>query len=213
MAKTQTNRDTLRLYWQQIKRYKVSFFLMLLFIPFASLLLDTILPYVLSQAVDTFTSQNTDALYQLLTVAAVVGGLGVLMNFIGFQSAITHESKVRADLSVATLQTLLKKDAGFFANQKIGALTGRFIDFVNAHVGLQDLLVIRTLTFVFNIVVGTTLLFINTPIIGVIVLVLISWLLFQIRMSLKLRQKFRNDRKELIGLVNGMAADTISIRL
>ncbi len=210
MAKTQTNRDTLRLYWQQIKRYKVSFFLMLLFIPFASLLLDTILPYVLSQAVDTFTSQNTDALYQLLTVAAVVGGLGVLMNFIGFQSAITHESKVRADLSVATLQTLLKKDAGFFANQKIGALTGRFIDFVNAHVGLQDLLVIRTLTFVFNIVVGTTLLFINTPIIGVIVLVLISWLLFQIRMSLKLRQKFRNDRKELIGLVNGMAADTIT---
>ena len=204
------NRQTIRLYWQQIRRYKISFFAMLVCIPLSSLLLDTVLPYVLSQAVDTFTSRDAETLWQLLGLAGIVAGVGVALNFTGFQSNITHESKVRANLAISTLDTLLKKDAGFFANQKIGALTGRFIDFVNAHVGLQDLLIIRTLTFVFNMVVGTVLIFMSTPAIGLLVLALIAGLLVQVRLSLKLRANFRNERKELIGVVNGMAADTIS---
>ena len=155
------NRQTIRLYWQQIRRYKISFFAMLVCIPLSSLLLDTVLPYVLSQAVDTFTSRDAETLWQLLGLAGIVASVGVALNFTGFQSYITHESKVRANLAISTLDTLLKKDAGFFANQKIGALTGRFIDFVNAHVGLQDLLIIRTLTFAFNMVVGTVLIFIS----------------------------------------------------
>lgn len=207
---SRVNRATIRLYWQQIKRYKVSFFVMLVCIPTASLLLDTILPYILSQAVDTFTSQNTEMLRQLLGLAGIVAGIGVAINLAGFQSGITHESKVRADLSVSALDTLLKKDAGFFANQKIGALTGRFIDFVNAHVGLQDLFILRTLTFVLNMAIGTVLIFMHTPVIGGIVLALILGLLLQVRLSLRLRSNFRNTRKELIGVVNGMAADTIS---
>ena len=204
------NRQTIRLYWQQIRRYKISFFAMLVCIPLSSLLLDTVLPYVLSQAVDTFTSRDAETLRQLLGLAGIVASVGVALNFTGFQSYITHESKVRANLAISTLDTLLKKDAGFFANQKIGALTGRFIDFVNAHVGLQDLLIIRTLTFAFNMVVGTVLIFISTPAIGLLVLALIAGLLIQVRLSLKLRANFRNERKELIGVVNGMAADTIS---
>ena len=204
------NRETIRLYWQQIKRYKISFFAMLVCIPLSSLLLDTVLPYVLSQAVDTFTSRDAETLWQLLGLAGIVAGVGVALNFTGFQTAIAHESKVRANLAVSTLDTLLKKDAGFFANQKIGALTGRFIDFVNAHVGLQDLLIIRTLTFAFNMVVGTVLIFTSTPAIGLLVLALIAGLLVQVRLSLKLRSNLRNQRKELIGVVNGMAADTIS---
>ena len=204
------NRQTIRLYWQQIRRYKISFFAMLVCIPLSSLLLDTVLPYVLSQAVDTFTSRDAETLWQLLGLAGIVAGVGVALNFTGFQTAIAHESKVRANLAVSTLDTLLKKDAGFFANQKIGALTGRFIDFVNAHVGLQDLLIIRTLTFAFNMVVGTVLIFTSTPAIGLLVLALIAGLLVQVRLSLKLRSNLRNQRKELIGVVNGMAADTIS---
>ena len=204
------NRQTIRLYWQQIRRYKISFFAMLVCIPLSSLLLDTVLPYVLSQAVDTFTSRDAETLWQLLGLAGIVASVGVALNFTGFQSYITHESKVRANLAISTLDTLLKKDAGFFANQKIGALTGRFIDFVNAHVGLQDLLIIRTLTFAFNMVVGTELIFMSTPAIGLLVLALIAGLLIQVRLSLKLRANFRNERKELIGVVNGMAADTIS---
>ena len=204
------NRQTSRLYWQEIRRYKISFFAMLVCIPLSSLLLDTVLPYVLSQAVDTFTSRDAETLWQLLGLAGIVASVGVALNFTGFQSYITHESKVRANLAISTLDTLLKKDAGFFANQKIGALTGRFIDFVNAHVGLQDLLIIRTLTFAFNMVVGTVLIFISTPAIGLLVLALIAGLLIQVRLSLKLRANFRNERKELIGVVNGMAADTIS---
>ncbi len=209
-SKVHTNRQTLRLYWRQIKRYKISFFLMLLCIPLSSLMQDTFLPYVLSQAVNTFTTQNTEALGGLLLLAGVIAIIGVVLNLLGFQSATGHEGKVRANLATATLGDLLKKDTSFFANQKIGSLTGRFMDFVDAHVGLQDLFVIRTSTFLINVFVGTTLIFLHTPVVGFIVLALTIALLVQARLSLKLRQNLRNQRKELIGKVNGMAADTIT---
>ena len=69
------NRQTIRLYWQQIRRYKISFFAMLVCIPLSSLLLDTVLPYVLSQAVDTFTSRDAETLWQLLGLAGIVAGV------------------------------------------------------------------------------------------------------------------------------------------
>ncbi len=176
----------------------------------ASVFLDTVLPYFLSQAVGSIEPSSSSQLSHSLILASVVALIGVALNFFGFQALINHESNVRTDLSINTLDQLLKKDSSFFNNQKIGALTGRFIDFVNAHVGLQDLLTIRTLTFVLNVSLGTFIILSNSLLLGLIVLGLIVFLLIVIRLSIKLRKNLRHARKELIGQVNGMAADTIS---
>ncbi|NCU29651.1 ABC transporter ATP-binding protein [Candidatus Saccharibacteria bacterium] len=204
------NLETVKLYWQQIKKYKVSFFIALIAIPVSSVILDTILPYLLSQAVGSIELGISSRLSDLLLLSAAMALIGVLLNFLGFQSMIKHESNVRSDLSIDTLDRLLQKDTSFFNNQKIGALTGRFIDFINAHVGLQDLLMIRTLTFVFNVGLGTFIILSNSLLLGSVVLGLIVFLLLTIRLSIKLRKNLRHARKELIGQVNGMAADTIS---
>lgn len=205
-----TNIETIKLYWRQIRKYKISFFIGLIAIPLASLCLDTILPYFLSQAVGSIEHSQTSQLPHALMLASIVMTIGVSLNFIGFQALIKHESSVRPALSIDTLGQLLQKDPGFFNNQKIGALTGRFIDFVNAHVGLQDLLIIRTITFLINVSLGTFIIMSNSPLLGLIVLGLILFLLITIRLSIKLRKNLRNARKELIGQVNGVSADTIS---
>ena len=204
------SKQTLLLYWAQIKKYKVSFFVMALSIPAASLLLDTITPYLLSTAVGAITANNMAAVYQYLWYAAYVAIAGVALNLVGFQTAIRHESTVRQDLAHATLQGILAKDQTFFSNQKIGALTGKFIDFMNGHMGIQDLLVLRTATFVINVVIGVILIWQHTPLLAGIVFVLVGLLLVQVKLSRTLRANLRNSRKELVAEVNGLAADIIT---
>ncbi len=183
---------------------------MALSIPAASLLLDTITPYLLSTAVGAITANNMAAVYQYLWYAAYVAIAGVALNLVGFQTAIRHESTVRQDLAHATLQGILAKDQTFFSNQKIGALTGKFIDFMNGHMGIQDLLVLRTATFVINVVIGIILIWQHTPLLAGIVFVLVGLLLVQVKLSRTLRANLRNSRKELVAEVNGLAADIIT---
>ncbi|MEO7904711.1 MAG: ABC transporter ATP-binding protein [Candidatus Saccharimonadales bacterium] len=205
-----TNKQTLRLYWAQIKQYKRSFFGMLIAIPVAALLIDTALPYFLSQAVGTFAGRDSTSLMTYITFAAIAALVGVGINVIGFQSMIVHEGKVRRDLTNDTLTRLLAKDQTFFANQKIGALTGKVIDFINAHVGLQDLFIIRTLSFILGVGSGVVIIFFSSPLLGFMILGLIVALLVQIRWSVKVRTPYRLARKRLVGEVNGAMADAIS---
>ncbi|HEX7483767.1 MAG TPA: ABC transporter ATP-binding protein [Candidatus Saccharimonadales bacterium] len=186
---------------------------MLIALPIAGLLLDTLLPYFLAQAVGTLTSHDGGKLYHFLLLAGTAAAVGVCLNLIGFQMAIRHESNVRHELVKDTMNKLLAKDHDFFANQKVGALTGKFIDFVNGHVGLQDLFILRTLWFVITMGSGITILFMSSPIIGLLVLGLLIGLLVQIRLSIKLRKPLRTARKELIGELNGATADMISNNL
>lgn len=204
------NRNTIRLYWAQSKKYKFSFFTMLIGIPLAALLIDTLLPYTLSQAIGTFANGNTEALWGILWIAAGVAIVGCTANLIGYQAAIRHESQVRRDLVNNTVNQLLIKDHEFFVNQKIGSLTGKLIDFVSAHVGLQDLIIARTLTFLLGVGSGVVIIFLHTPLLGMLILGLIGALILQIRLSLKIRMPYRTERKRLNSDINGAAADAIS---
>lgn len=206
-------KETIQLYWQQIREDKLRFWVMAVSIPLASLALDTAVPYFLSQAIGTYASGNTSHMYQLLQLAGLFVGVGVVLNLIGFQTAVSHESAVRVRLTRNTLATLLKKDQEFFSNQKIGGLTGKFIDFINGHVGIQDLFLLRTMSFTINIVVGLTLIATHTPTLAAIIFFLIVGLLIQVRVFRRMRENIRAERKQLISEVNGAVADTITNNL
>lgn len=179
-------------------------------IPGASVLLDTVTPYFLSIAIGTLTSKDTGALYHNLWLAGIFALIGVITNIIGYQVAARHESKVRSGLVRSTMLGLLAKDYGFFSNQKIGALTGRLIDFINGHVELQALITMRIANFVLNVSLGLILIGQHTPLLALIVSGLIILLFVQVRISRRLRGGLRIRRKELVGEVNGYAADVIT---
>ncbi len=208
-----TNRYTVKLYWEHMRKYKPSFFAMLICIPLAATLLDLLLPYALSMAVGHFATGDQAALADLLWISAGIAIAGVGLNLIGFQSAIVHESAVRKSLVDHTLSKLLMKDQEFFSNQKIGSLTGKFIDFVNGHVGLQEVFVIQTLRFILTFGVGVVIIFVHSPIMGAVVLTLLIALLTQVRLSIKLRKHLRMARKDMIAELNGVTADVVSNNL
>jgi len=204
------NKQTLRLYWQQIRRYKKSFFLMLFLIPIGALLIDTLLPYFLSQAIGEIASNNSEKIEYYLWIGAGVGLTGALCNFIGFRAMVHHEGRVMQQLRNHTFRELISKDATFFSNQKIGAMTSRYIDFVRASVNLQDLLVIRTLGFILSIGSGVVLIAMESLLTAGLILVLVTTLIFQIRWSTKKRAPWRHERKTLIGEIHGSVADSLT---
>lgn len=204
------NKDTLGLYWEQAKKHRTSFFVMLAFIPLGSLLIDTALPYTLSQAIGSLTSHHTNGIYLILLVAVGVGLLGAVFNYIGFQTMVWHEAKTIANLREQTFISLIKKDNRFFVNQKIGAMTSRYIDFVRSEVTLQDLFIIRTLGFVLSVGSGVIILLTQSWIVALIISSLLVVLVFQIRWSAKKRAPWRHERKDLVAEIHGKVADALT---
>jgi ATP-binding cassette subfamily B protein len=208
-----TNKQTLSLYWIQIRKHKLSFFTALIAIPTAALLLDTLLPYVLSLAIGHLVTNNMAAIQPLLIWAGLAAIVGVSLNLLGFQFLVRHEARVRTALTDNTFQRLITKDYDFFSNQKIGALTSKFIDFINAHVMLQDIFIMRTLTFSLTTLIGIGLIFSSSPLLGFILIGLVIGILIEIKIMMRIREPYRNARKKIHAEVNGAAADAITNNL
>ncbi|MBC7943508.1 ABC transporter ATP-binding protein [Candidatus Saccharibacteria bacterium] len=196
-----------------MRKYKISFFLALISIPLASLMIDTFLPYFFSQTIGGLASSNQATTWQNLILAASVGLSGAFMNLIGFQALTRHEANVRVSLTDATFENLMRKDMRFFVNEKVGALTSRFIDFIRSQVNLQDLLIIRTLGFILSVTTGLVIVAVQSWPLAIVIGFLIVSLLVQVKWSLKKRAPWRHERKKLTGEIHGGIADAFTNNL
>lgn len=207
------NKNTLHTYWQEVRKYKVSFFVSFVSIPLGALLLDALLPLYLSLAIGALIAGNQDAVINNLIYAGMAGLGGALLNYVGFQVLVRHESKVTSSLSNSVFEKLINKDLAFFVNEKVGALTSRYIDFVRNHIALQDLIIIRTLGFVISLIIGLGIVASQSPILALTVAVLIITILVQVRIGMKIRAKYRHARKTMTGEIHGHIADALTNNL
>lgn len=207
------NKQTLKLYWQQIKKYKISFFTALIAIPTAVLLINTILPYFLSLSIGGLTNKSQPEVWNNLWAAVIFGAAGALLNYIGFQALTAHEAKNRANLGDDTFKSLLNKDVGFFVNEKVGSLTSRYIDFCRSEVALQDLLIIRTLGFILSIAIGLVIVAVQSWILAAAMTLLMACMVTEVKWSIKKREGPRHKRKQLNSEINGLVADAFTNNL
>ena len=205
-----TNKNTLKIYLREVRRHIPSFTLAFIFLPLTLLFIDTLLLYFLSLAIGDLASGNHAAVGQHLTWAAIAGVIGIISNAIGFQALLRHESRVRTRLYNTVFQTLLNKDLQFFVNEKVGALTSRFIDFTRSQMNITDLLIIRTLGFVLSVVTGMIIVTVNAPILGGVLALLLTLVIVAVRLFTKGRAPLRHARKKIIGEIHGEAADSIT---
>jgi ATP-binding cassette subfamily B protein len=208
-----TNRSTLRFYWQQVRKTKSLFFTGLIAIPVASLLIDTLLPFFFSMAIGSLTTGDVEGIVRNIIFASIAGVVGVGANLLGFQTLIRNEISVHVRLSNWLFKKLLSKDMRFFVNEKVGALTSRYIDFMRSYVALQDLLIIRTLGFTISIIIGLAIVASQSLLLAGIILLLIIGLLVQVRWSIKKRTPYRHARKKMTGEIHGKVADALTNNL
>lgn len=204
------NKETIRLYWQQVRKHKESFFTMLVAIPLASVLIGSILPYAFSQVVGLIATNDTRSAIVYFWLAIGAGFAGVLANFVGFNAMMRHEARVVSEIRKSTFHTLIHKDMSFFANAKIGAMTSKYIDFVRSETGLQDLLIIRTLGFVLTLLSGIGFIATKSIWVAIVLVVVILILVAQVKWSLKRREEWRIARRELRSEIHGHVADSLT---
>lgn len=204
------NKNTLLLYWEEVRHHKLTFFAMLLLIPIGATIIDSILPYYLSQAIGAISSGNSDELNKILWISGVIGLIGALFNYLGFYSMVIHESHMIRRLREKTFALLMLKDQAFFNDQKLGAMTSKYIDFVRSYVSIQDLLIIRTLGFILTLGSGLFILSMQSFLISGIVLLFIAVLVAEIKWSTRKRAPWRHERKSLVAEIHGNVADSLS---
>lgn len=207
------NKNTLKIYWKHIKKYKVSFFISLIAIPIAVLLINTLMPYFLSLSIGGLTGKNQLEIWNNLWIAIIIGVIGVILNYIGFQALVAHEAENRVSLSNDTFNRLINKDMSFFVNEKVGALTSRFIDFCRSEVALQDLLIIRTTGFVLSVSIGLIIVALQSWLLAVAMTVLMACMIIEVKWSLRKREAPRHKRKKLNSEINGLIADAFTNNL
>lgn len=205
-----TNKNTLKIYLKEMGHHKPSFTLAFILIPLSAILLDTGLAYFLSSAIGDLAGGNGERVAQNLVIAAVIGVVAIAANFIGFQALIRHEARVRSRIMRTVFSSLLNKDLQFFVNEKVGALTSRFIDFTRAHVTLQDLVIIRTIGFAISLVLGLIIVALNAPLLALVLVALLAAVICVIKFFTKLRAPLRHKRKKMVSEINGEAADSIT---
>lgn len=203
-------KETIKQYWGHTKKRKGTFFTAVFSIPVASVIFDTLVPYWLAMAIGTFTAQGSGDVSSFLLYAAIAGGTGLILNLVGFQAAMYHESATTKSVAGATMDKLLQKDVSFFSSQKIGALTSRFIDFVAGYIDILGLFILRTLNFSINMVVGVGLIFSATPVLALVILGFVVLLLVQVKVSTYLRRDIRKARRDLRSESHGVAADILT---
>lgn len=207
------NIETLRLYWEQSRQHKVSFFIMLVSIPVGAMLIDSVLPYFLSEAIGAVSTSSYEDMSRLLWVAGAIGLAGATLNYAGFQAMVIHEGNILRKERESVFFKLMNKDHQFFSNQKIGAMTSRYIDFIRNHVSVQDLFIIRTLSFVLTLISGIVILLLNSWPIALFVVLFMTVLILQIRWSTKKRAPWRHERKTLVSEIHGWVADALTNNL
>jgi len=186
---------------------------MLIAIPIGALLIDTLLPFFFSQAIGGLATKDVATVQHSLIWASVIGIIGAGLNTLGFQMITHHESKVRSSLGNSTFATLMNKDMRFFVNTKVGALTSRYIDFTRSHITLQDLLVIRTLGFILSVSTGLIIVLLQSWPLAIVIALMITLLVVQVKWSIKKRAPWRHERKTLTGELHGNIADAITNNL
>ena len=206
-------RVTLHQYWQQIKKFKKSFWFMFFVIPTSNVLITSVLPYFFSQTIGALTGKNFDVAGQFFTYACIAAVAGVITNFLGFYAMLYHEAHIVTELRRETFRSLLAKDMRFFVNEKIGALTSKYIDYIRSETAIQDTIIIRTLGFVISLALGTWVVAMRSPLMAVVIVALVIVLLVQVKVSLWIRRDWRRERKELRSETHGFVADSLTNQL
>ena len=148
---------TFKVYWQQIRNYKLSALVMLLSVIGASVV-SVVIPLYLKNFFDTLAGSGSREMIvdSLISILLIIAGLELLQW--GFWRSATFTAayfyaKVMADLSNYCFQYLHRHSFSFFNNNFTGSLVRRVNKFVKAFDGIADRFTWDLLPLVVNIII------------------------------------------------------------
>lgn len=207
------NKLLFKIYFEKMKRYKISLALILIFIPISSLV-DVVVPIFYKGFFDELAGTgDVKVLYSLLLKILITYGIGWLgWRFSTF--ATSHfQTKVMADLSNKSFESIHRHSINFFNNSFVGSLVKKANKFTYSFETIADLITWEFIPLITTLVLSEIVLFTKSKLLAFVILV---WLILFTAINYFFsiyKLKYDIKRTEKDSEVTGVLADTITNQL
>ncbi len=210
----QLTRETIQIYWQHAKQYKMLLFLTIIGTVFTAIT-NTIGPLYIKQILDLVAENNVNRVVspEILTALSMFAlvSFGQWLSWrVATTAVIQYESKVLSDLANTCFQYLHKHSFGFFNDNFVGSLVRRVGRFVRAFEDINDKIIFNVLTLVLNTAIVVVILALRNIILG---LVMFLWVIVFVVINIvvaKYKLKYDVERSEADTKIGAHLADTIT---
>lgn len=209
-ANALTTKQTIGYYMAEMKKERKSVIATLVFIPLSDIGYSVGMPLLISIIVQNIVQKQYNTLPALFVAMLVTGAGVILTNYFGYLALFTHEERVMTRLTRMVIGRLLAHGNGFFANQKIGSLSGNVTNFVKGYMAVFDRVMMDASPIIVSVLFSLIIISIMAPFALVPAIVLTVAIVWQALRSLSERAVIRDQRKLLQSHHLGSIADTLT---
>jgi ATP-binding cassette, subfamily B, bacterial len=190
---------TLKHFWQ-ISMLSKKDFILSWFTTVSALGMNIVIPYLIGKILGGLVQPDSDPTGYIY-ILAVVSLLTVVINRISFSGLFKVQPKAMARLQTETLTALLKRGASYHNNRVSGKLVSDASDYPMAYNQLSNVFFIDVIPFLLSVVIGITIVFINSALIGLVILamtVLAIWSGLRFRNRMGPARKIRHAASKAV---------------
>jgi ATP-binding cassette subfamily B protein len=206
-TKPNTNRETLRLFWEASKRNPRLLRLAFLY-PLGAVFINTVVPLFIGKTIASLATPGISHA-QYIPELVVSVAIGLLANRFGFQSFQRYMARTLEVLHEQAFSALLSRSVGFHNNNISGKLISDVSDYVNSFMQLVNSFFAVLIPFVAILVVGSALVFSQSLMLGLVITATSAYAIVTGFRDSKRRAPIRARRLIASKNVTGHAADTI----
>jgi ABC-type multidrug transport system fused ATPase/permease subunit len=206
-------KETLKLYWQYSKRYKLAGVTLILACVIQSVAI-TIIPLYYKKFFDIFglslsQSAVVHSLLQILVMVAIFGLLEKTMFFVMNKALSKFEIDTMVDLANVCFDKLHRHSFTYFNNNFSGALVKRVNYFIRSFEAIVDSLFFQILPTFITVTMVVTVLLLRNQWLGLIVLIWLVVFIILNAFAIKYRIKYDLERNEAESAMTADLSDTI----
>lgn len=200
------DKQTIKIFWRAILQDKKNLLLTIPY-PIGGILLSTGVPYFISKLISGAVARTPSEPY--VAGLLLVSILGVLGNRIGFRAFMKLQAGTMARLEELAFNNILRRSAGFHANNVGGKLVSDINDYPEAFNKLSGAVIATIVPFFLILISGTTVVAIQSPILGVVIGAMSIFAISAGIWDSRKRGPIRKARLRLRKLTMSHIADTI----
>jgi len=212
---TATTKQTLQLYRKAIQGHRRRFLIPVILLPISSLMHMVVMPLLLSLVLQSLITNPHDftTIWWLMGGMAIASIITIACNDRGYRVLFAFEEAVTSRLMIRAAHHLLMRGHQFFANHKVGSLSGDIYSFGRSYMMISDAIAIQGMPIVVNFVASLVVIAFLSPILLVPLTILTVAVVLMSYRSLMVRAPIRNERKKITSQLNGTIADIIGNNL
>jgi ATP-binding cassette subfamily B protein len=202
---------TLRIYRQEILKDKKTFLKYAIALPLNRLFYIVLLPFTFSLIIQSLITNPHDWQHpvMLLGLAALTSVGALVTAHIGFTTLFNHEEEIRTSLIRRAINALMQHSDQFFANRKVGSLSGDVTSFAGSFLIFFDVIFLQASGLIVNFVVSLLIIGIMSPILLLPLGVATGLLIWKSIVAVAARGPYRTKRKTMTAQLNGTIADVL----